>query len=88
MTHLGRKRRGFLAVLVILSLFLLGGTASAVSRKNLQAKILAFNDFHGQLSPKTLSGRPVGGAAVLASYLKRAKAGMEGQTIIVSAGGC
>lgn len=36
-------------------------------------KILAINDFHGQLpSDQTSNGRPVGGAPVLASYLKEA----------------
>lgn len=34
--------------------------------------ILSINDFHGQLSPRTVAGRPAGGAAVLASYLKSA----------------
>ncbi|MHC1743910.1 MAG: 5'-nucleotidase C-terminal domain-containing protein [Syntrophobacteraceae bacterium] len=63
-----------------------GGAAQAHMKKNLQVKILAFNDFHGQLSPKTVSGRPAGGAAVLASYLKDAQAGMEDRTFIVSAG--
>src|SRR5262245_35911541 len=37
-------------------------------------KILGFNDFHGQLSVgKRVSNRPVGGAAVLASYLHAAQ---------------
>ncbi len=77
---------GVLASLVILSPFVLAGTASAFPKRNLQVKLLAFNDFHGQLSSKTLSGRPAGGAAVLASYLKNAQAGMEDRTFIVSAG--
>ena len=34
--------------------------------------ILGINDFHGQLSPRSVAGRPAGGAAVLASYLKSA----------------
>ena len=34
--------------------------------------ILGINDFHGQLSPRTVAGRPAGGAAVLASYLRSA----------------
>jgi 5'-nucleotidase len=59
------------------------GEAQAVSTK---VKVLAFNDFHGQLSSKTVSNRPAGGAAVLASYLKRAKLGMADHTFIVSAG--
>ncbi|HBM08576.1 5'-nucleotidase [Pseudomonas sp. 10B238] len=34
--------------------------------------LLSINDFHGQLSPRNVAGRPAGGAAVLASYLKSA----------------
>jgi 5'-nucleotidase len=54
---------------------------------NLKVKILGFNDFHGQISAgKTVSGRPVGSAAVMSSYLKTAQAGIESQTLIVHAG--
>lgn len=49
-------------------------------------KVLGFNDFHGQLSARAVSGRPAGGAAVLASYLKSASAGVEKRTFIVHAG--
>jgi len=57
------------------------------SSGNLRVKLLGFNDFHGQLSAgRVVSNRPVGGAAVLASYLKNAQAGIEDQTIIVHAG--
>ncbi len=35
-----------------------------------QFKILGINDFHGQLEPSSLFGSPVGGAEVLASYLR------------------
>ena len=38
-------------------------------------RLLAWNDFHGQLEPRRLNGRPIGGAAVLASYLKAAAGG-------------
>lgn len=62
------------------------GALAAPNAENLKVKILTINDFHGQLSPKTVSGRPAGGAAVLASYLKSAQAGMEDQTVIVSDG--
>ncbi|KAF0219893.1 MAG: hypothetical protein FD174_1617 [Geobacteraceae bacterium] len=62
------------------------GAAWAVPVANLKVKLLAINDFHGQLSPKTVSGRPAGGAAVLASYLKNARTGMEDRSIIASAG--
>ncbi|MDX2024494.1 MAG: bifunctional metallophosphatase/5'-nucleotidase [Deltaproteobacteria bacterium] len=54
---------------------------------NLRVKLLAFNDFHGQLSAgRLVSGRPVGGAQVMAAYLKAASAGFEDQTLIVHAG--
>ncbi|HEV8550119.1 MAG TPA: 5'-nucleotidase C-terminal domain-containing protein [Polyangiaceae bacterium] len=54
---------------------------------NLKVKLLGFNDFHGQISAgKTVSGRPVGSAAVLSSYLEAAEAGIENQTLIVHAG--
>lgn len=51
------------------------------------AKILGFNDFHGQLAEgRRVSNRPVGGAAVLASYLKAAQVGFEGKSLIIHAG--
>lgn len=50
-------------------------------------KILGFNDFHGQLSTgKLVGGRPVGGAAVMASYLHAAQAQAQDGSIIVHAG--
>jgi 5'-nucleotidase len=60
-------------------------TASvAIPRARQQpVKLLGWNDFHGQLSPKLVAGRPIGGAAVLAAYLKRAA---NPNTIFVYAG--
>ena len=49
-------------------------------------KILGFNDFHGNLEQRSLFGRPVGGAAVLASYLQSETAASENGAIIVHAG--
>ncbi|VAX01629.1 5'-nucleotidase [hydrothermal vent metagenome] len=49
-------------------------------------KILGFNDFHGQLEQRTLFGRPVGGAAVLASYFDAEDEASENGTLIVHAG--
>lgn len=51
-------------------------------------QILGFNDFHGQLSSgRLVSGRPVGSAPVLASYLYRAQEnGDDDATFIVHAG--
>jgi 2',3'-cyclic-nucleotide 2'-phosphodiesterase (5'-nucleotidase family) len=54
--------------------------------KQVPVQILGFNDFHGQLSPRTVSSRPAGGAAVMASYLRAASAGQEDRTFIVHAG--
>lgn len=49
-------------------------------------KLLGINDFHGQLSPRTVGGRPAGGAAVLASYLKEAAGSAEDGSLIIHAG--
>lgn len=49
-------------------------------------KILGINDFHGQLSPRVVAGRPAGGAAVLASYLKTAAGAAEDGSLIIHAG--
>jgi 5'-nucleotidase len=50
-------------------------------------KLLAFNDFHGNLaSPSLASARPVGSAAVLAAYLEAAERTAPGHTLIVHAG--
>jgi 5'-nucleotidase len=49
-------------------------------------KILGFNDFHGQLQPRSVAGRPAGGAAVLASYLEAENSAAKDGAIIVHAG--
>ncbi|MBM0105357.1 bifunctional metallophosphatase/5'-nucleotidase [Steroidobacter sp. S1-65] len=49
-------------------------------------KLLGINDFHGQLSPRTVGSRPAGGAAVLASYLRAASESAKDGAIIVHAG--
>lgn len=51
-----------------------------------QFKVLGINDFHGQLEPRTLFGRPVGGAAVLASYLQAAADEARHGALLVHAG--
>jgi 5'-nucleotidase len=51
-----------------------------------RVKILGFNDFHGQLESRTLSGRPVGGAAVLAAYLQQEITAAGQKAIMVHAG--
>lgn len=49
-------------------------------------KLLGINDFHGQLSPRTVGPRPAGGAAVLASYLEAASAAAQDGALIIHAG--
>lgn len=49
-------------------------------------KLLGINDFHGQLSPRSVGGRLAGGAAVLAAYLEAAAAAAEDGALIVHAG--
>lgn len=49
-------------------------------------KLLGFNDFHGQLSLRTVGPRPAGGAAVLASYLETAAAAAQDGALIIHAG--
>lgn len=62
--------------------------SAPIDPRSLQhVKLLAINDFHGQLSAgRRVANRPVGSAPVLASYLKAAQAGQENQTFIVHAG--
>ncbi len=49
-------------------------------------KLLGINDFHGQLSPRVVAGRPAGGAAVLAAYLKSAAGAAKDGSLIIHAG--
>ncbi len=78
-------RAGRLAALLAAAM-LLAGTGAA-SAQPIRIKVLAFNDFHGQLAAgRSVGGRPVGSAAVLAAYLKAAMAGVETRTFIVNAG--
>ncbi len=50
-------------------------------------KILAINDFHGQLpAGKKVSGKDVGSAGVLVAYLRAAEQGVDDRTIVVHAG--
>jgi 5'-nucleotidase len=59
----------------------------AAAGPTLHLRLLAFNDFHGNLlSPAVSSARPVGGAAALAAYLKALELAAPGRTLIVHAG--
>jgi 5'-nucleotidase len=72
-----------------LALALASGSVRGEDRAHEQVRVqvLGLNDFHGQLTPgKQLQGRSVGGAAVLAAYLRDAAQRFEGDTLIVHAG--
>jgi len=51
-------------------------------------RLLAINDFHGQLgdSDAVVDGVPIGGAATLAAYMNRERAADPAGTVMVSAG--
>jgi 2',3'-cyclic-nucleotide 2'-phosphodiesterase / 3'-nucleotidase / 5'-nucleotidase len=63
------------------------GAAQARERKRL--RVLATNDFHGRLetmTPSWAGGRPVGGAAALATYFRMEREGFGGPTILLDGG--
>jgi 5'-nucleotidase len=83
------RRRSSLAVaaLAALALSCAHSAPAPGTRALVPVRVLALNDFHGQLEPgEVLQGRPAGGAPVLASWLRAARAGREGATLLVSAG--
>ncbi len=79
-----------LPVLVILGLSAGADNGdSTASRREAgsRVQILAINDFHGHIgSKKSLDGRLVGSAPVLAAYLEHERRVFEGETFIVHAG--
>ncbi|MDD1694936.1 MAG: bifunctional metallophosphatase/5'-nucleotidase [Methanoregula sp.] len=61
---------------IVVSWYLPGPALTARTDATVHVKILAINDFHGQLPPgQTLNKSPAGSAPVLVSYLKSAMAG-------------
>ena len=92
----GSRSVMLLLVAVLAALTLAVGTASALPARGhgrpatqVRLQVLAIGDFHGSLLSSTVGGRPVGGAAVLASYLDQrtrdAKAAHE-RTLRLGAG--
>ncbi len=80
---------GILAILilapVILSGYLPASAPVSPEDTTVHLKILAINDFHGQLPPgQTLNKRPVGGAPVMASYLDAAMASGDADGVIIA----
>ncbi|MVF24410.1 bifunctional metallophosphatase/5'-nucleotidase [Methylocaldum sp. BRCS4] len=68
------------------TLILVGGTACAGAGPATTVKIVAFNDFHGQLeSPGSFGGKPAGGVDWIAGYVSKLKSENR-YTTVVSAG--
>lgn len=54
---------------------------------DVEVQLLGINDFHGQLSKgRLVAGRPVGGAEVLAAWLRAASAAFEDRSFLLHAG--
>ena len=71
----------------IIALLFLSSTLIHALPDLITIKLLGINDFHGQMSTgRFINDEPVGGAAVLAAYLKQAQSGMEDKTIITIMG--
>jgi 5'-nucleotidase len=63
------------------------GLISCAFAQNKDLRVLAINDFHGRISEgQKIGDRPVGGAAILASYLKSEITGNEDRTVIAEIG--
>jgi 2',3'-cyclic-nucleotide 2'-phosphodiesterase / 3'-nucleotidase / 5'-nucleotidase len=65
------------------------GTASAAPAPRPRLRVLATNDFHGRLEeafPSWAEGRPIGGAAALATYFRLEREGFAGPTILLDGG--
>lgn len=76
-----------LALALALAACATGPRPSPGGEAPVEVKLLAINDFHGQLAAgKVVAGRPVGSAPVLAAWLRQAMAGAEARTILVEAG--
>lgn len=77
------------AVLALALLALSVLPAEAAKNRPLHLQLLGINDLRGELDPSTLDGRPVGGAAVLGTYLAQAvhDADAEGTPSLVLGGG-
>ena len=70
---------------ILLCWYLPGPVLIPSANATVHVKILAINDFHGQLPVgQTLNKRPVGSAPVLASYLKSAMASGNADSTIIA----
>ena len=74
-------------LLVVIGIISCSAVVTQRSTDTVSEKILAINDFHGQITTgQKFSNRPVGGAAILASYLETAAKGWENRVVLVDVG--
>ncbi|MDP3395318.1 MAG: bifunctional metallophosphatase/5'-nucleotidase [Methanoregula sp.] len=70
---------------IVFSYYLSGSVHATQPDTTIHVKILAINDFHGQIIPgQTLNKRPVGGSPVMASYLNTAMASGNTDGVIIA----
>lgn len=58
----------------------------APSEAPVRLRLITFNDFHGNLQPLDDHGRRLGGAEILASYIRNAQVGYAERSLIIHAG--
>lgn len=74
----------FVLLIIVLAPIALSGSLSPAAEP-VHVRILAVNDFHGQLSAgQNLNGEPAGSAPVLSSYLKCAMADADGAATFIA----
>ncbi len=70
---------------IVFSWYVSGPVLASQPDSTIHVKILAINDFHGQIIPgQTLNKRPVGGSPVMASYLNAAMASGNTDGVIIA----
>lgn len=64
------------------------GSGGAPTARRKRLRVLATNDFHGNLRPtRSSGGPPIGGAAALATYFEMERAGFGGDPVLLLDGG-
>lgn len=63
-----------------------GADGAAAEPAPVNLRLITFNDFHGNLEALDDQGRRLGGAEVMAAYIRSAQAGYDGRALIVHAG--
>jgi 5'-nucleotidase len=85
--QMNHQLKNFLISSFLITTLFIPFASTPVQADPIHIKILGINDFHGQVSTgRRMNNRPVGSAAVMASYLKQAKLGMSDSALIALMG--